>query len=276
MCFSLIDRTSFNNITKQVCFTTKLNLRRVKYLFLKWYPEIRQYFNEAPILLVGLKQDLKQQQKTLCKQSNSFLESIMTNRMNFFGLKSKETYIMNAISKSTTIDNQISLDTYSNLNLNDGVEITKINNNDKQLIFIDSKPVRRKDCLKLSKLINAKDYLECSCYTSKSVQKVINNAIKIAFNYNQHKNESTSVQSKISYLHLIQRKFTLFQNINKESNLATIKNSVSTYSSFVNNLSNNSLVNKKNKICDLKNCSKDQMTLNCFCCTNLRQACDSF
>eukprot|EP00092_Neocalanus_flemingeri_P000285 GFUD01000305.1.p1 GENE.GFUD01000305.1~~GFUD01000305.1.p1 ORF type:complete len:197 (-),score=62.14 GFUD01000305.1:41-631(-) len=49
MCFSLVSPTSYENVRE------------------KWFPEIRQHCPAAPIILVGLKQDLRDDQDTIDK-----------------------------------------------------------------------------------------------------------------------------------------------------------------------------------------------------------------
>ena len=49
LCFSLVSPTSYENVRE------------------KWFPEIRQYCPTAPIVLVGMKQDLRDDQPTLDK-----------------------------------------------------------------------------------------------------------------------------------------------------------------------------------------------------------------
>lgn len=115
LCFSLVDRNSFLNITK------------------KWYPEIRQHFQFIPIILVGTKHDLKQQFK------------------NKYHLKK----------------------------LNDSDTSLKLNENE----FI----IRRKECLLLKKLINAKKFLVCSRIDEKSIKKCINSAIENALRFSKQK-----------------------------------------------------------------------------------------
>ena len=46
MCFSLVSKTSYDNVRE------------------KWHPEIRKYCPDAPIILVGLKQDLREDEDT--------------------------------------------------------------------------------------------------------------------------------------------------------------------------------------------------------------------
>ena len=49
MCFSLTSQTSYENVRE------------------KWFPEIREYCPTTPIILVGLKQDLRDDQETIDK-----------------------------------------------------------------------------------------------------------------------------------------------------------------------------------------------------------------
>ena len=49
MCFSLVSPTSYENVRE------------------KWFPEIRQHCPNAPIILVGMKQDLRDDQTTIDK-----------------------------------------------------------------------------------------------------------------------------------------------------------------------------------------------------------------
>ncbi len=72
MCFSLVDPVSFSNISKKVILDTCLSvyyfmskIKRTKntFLYLKWYPEVREFYPEVPMLLVGTKLDIKHQIK---------------------------------------------------------------------------------------------------------------------------------------------------------------------------------------------------------------------
>ncbi len=158
----------------------------------------------------------------------------------------------------TTSDNEFTDSTldFTDLTLNEKVKINELNNN---LIVIDYKPVRRKDCVKLSKLINAKKYLQCSCYDIKSVQAVMNCAIKYAYNYKKDRNFNY-IMPRISYL-----------PSSKE-----IKQSESTYTNFINNRSNNNLVSDVDRNTNVSNNNNKKNTLCCFCCTNRNDSCDSF
>ena len=60
MCFSLVDPISFSNIIEN------------------WHPEIREYYKDVPILLVGTKADLKCEMKDKMKSQKLFKQSTIS------------------------------------------------------------------------------------------------------------------------------------------------------------------------------------------------------
>ena len=89
ICFSLVDVTSYMNVA------------------LKWLPEVKQYFKEAPILLVGTKSDLKIQLKERRAQTNKLDQVANLDEKNVsisnITKDSNETHIFESTSINTCL-----------------------------------------------------------------------------------------------------------------------------------------------------------------------------
>jgi small GTP-binding protein len=207
ICFSLVDFTSFTNVT------------------LNWLPEIKKHFKDAPILLVGTKSDLKHDQitkifhnrlkySTGCSLANDSNESNLVNEnsLNSFGsscfvypptppdnnnLKfssfSKEVRYHSTTSppnspnipppkplRSSNVtfkgaNSRILTSNLFNLQINMGSQqsdITSLLDDDEEATLLG-----RNDCLKLKKTINAVKYLECSSQEPLTLITMFNSAI---------------------------------------------------------------------------------------------------
>ena len=110
--------------------------------------------------------------------------------------------------------------------------------------FIDDEPIRRKDCIKLSKLINAKKYIQCSSLSKKSIESVMNSAIKYAYNFKKDKRDHNNNNNvfKIPYLCLLN------QIVDTDKVSKEIKNSLSNYNNFINHNNNTKIMSTQNLI----------------------------
>ena len=129
-------------------------------------------------MLIGTKFDLKKQNQ---KENSNRTDLNLINRI--FKQKQKQ------------VENDIDTNLIDSVNYASGVDFDYLNKNQKGVIVPETidknnnKSIKRRECVKLCKLIDAKKYIECSVYNTKSVHKVMNNAIKYAFSYKKDKSE---------------------------------------------------------------------------------------
>jgi hypothetical protein len=202
------------------------------------------------LLLIGTKFDLKKQQQkdNWCKADLNII-----SRMKFPLFKQQKQQLETDVDTSLINSaNALSIDFYFMQNNRKESNVNDLVNINDNFVLMDNKPIKRRECIKLSKLINAKKYIECSSYDTKSVHKVMSNAIKYAFNYKKDKSDNI-----MPYLYLINKIF----NEDKVSN--DIKNPLSNSNVFHRRIDDRSVT------------MKSKTKLNCFCCTNRSTTCDS-
>jgi len=179
LCFSLVDRESLLNVTK------------------KWYPEIRQYFNSVPILLIGTKCDLKQEYKQAARCKSSLVakaRNLSKKNLNEFE-KLNESTAENTLTRNkddhvdinhnlAVIEKESELDVTLASSCN-ATSSTDTENVAESLNMFNL--VKKRDCYRLKRLLNAQKYLACSYLDDKLVKKTIDAAIKCALRFNEQK-----------------------------------------------------------------------------------------
>ena len=84
VCFSIVSPPSFDNVTAKVCSQCQMGLLCWHVLMndFKWYPEIEHHAPNVPIILVGTKLDLRDDQATKESLRQKKMEPIGWDRAN--------------------------------------------------------------------------------------------------------------------------------------------------------------------------------------------------
>lgn len=133
--------------------------------------------------------------------------------------------------------------------------------------LMTNKNIKRKDCIKLKSLLNAKKYLECSCFDSKTIENVINCAIKQAYNYNK---EKSIINLAVQASHLSLNPLTIIKKTNNSNNYSCSDKSNSS------TLTNESIQSNQNYNYKALNAATSNIIENkskifsCLCCNTNR------
>ena len=231
ICFSLIDLTSYTNVT------------------LKWLPEIKKYFKEASILLVGTKSDIKIDLKAKRFHDKFIHETSLFTNVDENFMNDSHLQAIEAIDKSSTKSSvftfiptpplNISLNEQKNAyneaktstnppnspllappikplrsiikqnNFNNRCLVSSLFNlhvnfnvSKEESVFDDEITViERHDCLKLKTSIDALKYFECSSKDILSITTALNYAIIVGANLSLKRQKllDDSIQSVDSF-----------------------------------------------------------------------------